>query len=258
MNKAYQSLIRTCMVPILVVLQTTAFAFIEDSEARREILKMRMQIEGLEQSLKESKGIIDGYKGGQIVLLNRIEELSKELAWFRGFSEEFTERAIRAEERISEFEGRLVEIIDRIIQLEPKTVSLMGQKLLVKDEEKLLYEKATKSISDGNFKKGVSLFSQLRENYPSSPLVAFALHSEGVGYYVLKNYGAAIKSLKLLKKNYSKYPKLPEAMLTLSAALVETKKNNEATKILKEIVENTPSTDAALTAKERLKALSRK
>ena len=46
-------------------------------------------------------------------------------------------------------------------------------------------------------------------------------------------------------------------MLTLSAALVETK-NNEATKILKEIVENTPSTDAALTAKERLKVLSRK
>ncbi len=151
MNKAYQSLIRTYMVSILVVLQTTAFAFIEDSEARREILKMRMQIEDLEKSIKESNSIIDGYKGGQILLLNRIEELSKELARFRGFSEEFTEKAIRTEERISEFEGRLVEIIDRIIQLEPKTVSLMGEKLLVKDEEKLLYEKATKSISDGEF-----------------------------------------------------------------------------------------------------------
>ena len=45
MNKAYQSLIRIYMVSILLVLQTTAFAFIEDSEARREILKMRMQIE---------------------------------------------------------------------------------------------------------------------------------------------------------------------------------------------------------------------
>ena len=73
------------MVSILVVLQTTAFAFIEDSEARREILKMRTQIEDLEQSLKESNSIIDGYKGGQIILLNRIEELSKELARFRGF-----------------------------------------------------------------------------------------------------------------------------------------------------------------------------
>ena len=153
MNKAYQSLIRTYMVSTLVVLQTTAFAFIEDSEARREILKMRMQIEDLEKSIKEANSIIDGYKGGQILLLNRIEELSKELARFRGFSEEFTEKATRTEERISEFEGRLVEIIDRIIQLEPKTVSLMGQKLLVKDKEKLLYEKATKSISDGDFKK---------------------------------------------------------------------------------------------------------
>ena len=224
MNKASQVLIRVYIVSILVVLQTTAFAFIEDSEARREILKMRMQIEDLEKSIKESNSIIDGYKGGQILLLNRIEELSKELARFRGFSEEFTEKANRTEERISEFEGRLVEIIDRIIQLEPKTVSLMGQKLLVKDEEKILYGKATKSISNGDFKKGVSLLSQLREKYPNSPLVAFALHSEGVSYYVLKNHSAAIKSLKLLKKNYSKYPKLPEAMLTLSAALVETKK----------------------------------
>ena len=219
---------------------------------------MRTEIKELEQSLKESKSIIDGYKGGQIILLNRIEELSEELARFRGFSEEFAENATRTEERISEFEGRIAEIIDRIIQLEPKTVSLMGQKLLVKDEEKLLYEKATKSISDGNFKKGVNLFSQFRKTIHLLHLIAFALHSEGVGYYVLKNHGAAIKSLKLLKKNYSKYLKLPEAMLTLSAALVETKKNNEATKILKEIVENTPSTDAALTAKERLKALSKK
>ena len=237
---------------MLATIQTTAFAFIEDSEARREILKMRSQIKDLEQSLEESKSIIDGYKGGQIMLLNRIEELSKELARFRGFSEEFTESAIRTEERISQFEGRLVAIIERIVQLEPKTVSLMGQKLLVKDKEKNLYERAAQSISDGNYEKGVSLFSQFREKHPSSPLVAFALHSEGVGNYVLKNHGEAIRSLKLLKKNYSNYPKLPEAMLTLSAALVETKKNNEATKILKEIVEKTPSTDAALTAKERL------
>ena len=200
MSKIYQSLISTSMVSILVIFQTTALAFLEDSEARREILKMRTQIKELEQSLEESKTIIDGYKGGQIVLLNRIEELSEELARFRGFSEEFAENAMRTEERISEFEGRLVEIIDRIIELEPKTVSLMGQKLLVKDEEKILYEKATKSISDGDFKKGVSLFSQLRKNFPSSPLVAFALHSEGVGHYVLKNHSAAIESLKLLKK----------------------------------------------------------
>ena len=143
MKNAYQSLIRASMFSILVVIQTTAFAFIEDSEARREILKMRMQIEKLEQSLKESNSIIDGYKGGQIILLNRIEELSEELARFRGFSEEFTEKAMRTEERISEFEERLVRVIDRRVQLEPKTVSLMGQKLLVKDEEKLLYEKAT-------------------------------------------------------------------------------------------------------------------
>ena len=81
---------------------------------------MRSQIEDLEQSLKESNSIIDGYKGGQIILLNRIEELSKELARFRGFSEEFTEKAIRTEERISEFEGKLVEIIDRIISLNQK------------------------------------------------------------------------------------------------------------------------------------------
>ena len=66
------------MASILLVLHTTAFAFIEDSEARREILKMRMQIEDLEKSIKEVNSIIDGYKVGQILLLNRIEEFSKE------------------------------------------------------------------------------------------------------------------------------------------------------------------------------------
>jgi len=46
-NRAYQSLIKTYVASDLVFLQTTAFAFIEDSEARREILKMRIQIEDL-------------------------------------------------------------------------------------------------------------------------------------------------------------------------------------------------------------------
>ena len=258
MTKLYSILARSSIILFIGFLQTNSFAFIEDSDARREILKMRERIKALEQSIKESQNLINSYKGGQIILLNQIEELNKELARFRGFSEEFAENATRTEERISGFEERIVEIFDRLTALEPKTVSLMGQEFLVKDEEKILYEKAAKSISDGKYKQGVNLFSQLRKNYPSSPLIAFALHSEGVGNYVLKNHVAAITSLKLLKKKYSNYPKLPEAMLTLSAALVETKKNNEATKILKEIVEKTPSTDAALTAKERLKALSKR
>ena len=51
---------------------------------------------------------------------------------------------------------------------------------------------------------------------------------------------------------------MPEALLTLSAALVETKKTKEAKEILSYIIEKTPSSDAALTAKERLKELSKK
>ena len=241
-----------------VFFHSASFSFIEDSEARREILKMRDHIKKLEKSLEESKNLVEGYKGGQIALLNQIEELNKELAKFRGFSEEYTENAIRTEERIKKFEERLGGINDRLTQLEPKTVSLMGQKFLVKDEEKILYEQAMQLISDGNYQKGLELLSKLRKNFPSSPLMAFALHSEGVGNYVLEKYREAIKSLRLLKKSHSNYPKMPEALLTLSAALVETKKINEATKILREIIEETPSSDAALTAKERLNTLSKK
>ena len=59
------------------------------------------------------------------------------------------------------------------------------------------------------------------------------------------------------KKDFLDYPKLPDALLTLAACLTEIKKTEKAKKTLKKILEIAPSSDAALTAKERLKQLTK-
>ena len=258
MNKTVLKVVNITFSIWLMYFPGSAFALFEDSEARREIIKLREKIQTLEAKLEETKKEIEGYKTGQISLYNQIEELNSELSRFRGFSEEYSRDSGNISEKIEFFEEKILGLNERLVALEPKTVSLMGQEMLVKDTEKSLYEDASKNLAEGNYEQAVLLFTKFQKKYPKSPLVPFSLHSEGVSYYVLKKHKLAITSLNNLRKNHQSYAKMPEALLTLSAALVETKKTREAKEILSYIIEKTPSSDAALTAKERLKELSKK
>ena len=75
MNKTVLKGVSITLSIWLMYFPGSAFALFEDSEARREIIKLREKIQTLEAKLEETKKEIEGYKTGQISLYNQIEEL---------------------------------------------------------------------------------------------------------------------------------------------------------------------------------------
>ena len=240
----------------LFLIFNNAHALFEDSDARREIIKIREQLKTLDNKISETLDKLDTSKQGRLELLNSLEVLSRELSQFRGYTERDQQNTSSIEDRLEKLEYMVSDLTDRLSLLEPKPVSVLGEQLMVKDEEKEMYEKATERMSDGEFDVAAQLFSRFNKKFPDSSLSAYALHSEGAAYYVLKKYEKAIKKLTKLESDYLDYPKMPDALLTLAACQTEMKRSTEAKRTLKKILKHSPTSDAALTAKERLKQLS--
>lgn len=252
----FKNLFLFVIFSLILFSSQSAYALFEDSEARREIIKLRQQIKELDLKLSESLDILETSKQGRLELLNSIEQLNEELSFYRGYTEKDQENSNQIEFRLKLLENSIELISERLTALEPKSVSVLGEEFLVNDNEKELYEKATEKMSNGEYEISAQLFERFNEKFPNSNLTAYALHSNGAANYALKNYKKSIAILSKLERGFLDYPKLPDALLTLAACLTEIKKTTKAQKTLKKILEIAPSSDAALTAKERLKQLT--
>ena len=232
-----------------------AFALFEDSDARRAILEIREKLEKLEKSTKQLSEQIESSKQGRLKLANEIEQLNTELSQFRGFGEETEEYNQRFYLKLQQLEESIDSAISRITALEPQSVVVAGREILVGNLEKDMYEEASDLMSAGNYDAAIQLFEKFNNKYENSSLTAYTLHAKGLAYYAVQSYESAIKTLDKLESEHLNYPKLADAMLTLAASQTEANKIKDAIKTLQTLISRSPSSDAALTARERIKQL---
>ena len=232
-----------------------AFALFEDADARRAILEIREKLVKLEKNTEQLSEQIESSKQGRLKLANEIEQLNAELSQFRGFGEETEEYNQSFFIKLQQLEESIDSAISRITALEPQSVIVAGRKILVGNLEKDLYEEASELMTSGNYDAAIQLLEKFNKKYENSSLTAYALHAKGLAYYAVKAYESAIKTLDKLESEHLSYPKLADAMLTLAASQTEANKVKDAIKTLQTLISRSPSSDAALTARERIKQL---
>ena len=125
----------------LFLIFNNAHALFEDSDARREIIKIRDQLKTLDNKISETLDKLDTSKQGRLELLNSLEVLSRELSQFRGYIERDQQNTSTIEDRLEKLEYMVSDLTDRLSLLEPKPVSVLGEQLMVKDEEKEMFAK---------------------------------------------------------------------------------------------------------------------
>jgi TolA-binding protein len=77
----------------------------------------------------------------------------------------------------------------------------------------------------------------------------------GSANYVARDYANTINQLKAFMALSPNHQRVPEALLTMGNAQLESKQAKEAKKTLDELVKQFPNTDAAAAGKERLSKL---
>ncbi|MAI29249.1 MAG: hypothetical protein CMP38_03470 [Rickettsiales bacterium] len=237
-----------------------SIAFLEDEEARRAILQIREKLNTIEKKLEKNTNQlneqIQSSKQGRLKLVNDIEQLNSELARFRGFGEETQQYNEIFTDKLKMLEETMDTIKSRISSLEPQAVIVSGREILVGNFEKQMYEEASEMMASGNYSAAIQLFEKFNKKYKESSLTAYALHAKGLAYYAVQAHNSAIVTLRSIEKDHLNYPKLPDAMLTLSASQTEAGKIKDAIKTLQSLIKRAPSSDAALTARERIKQLT--
>jgi TolA-binding protein len=232
-----------------------ALALFEDADARRAILEIREKLTKLEKNTEQLSEQIESSKQGRLKLANEIEQLNAELSQFRGFGEESQEYDQSFNLKLQKLEESIDLVISRITAIEPQSVIVAGREILVGNLEKNMYEQASELMTSGNYSAAIQLFEKFNKKYEDSSLTAYTLHAKGLAYYAVQAYASAIETLNKLQSEYLNYSRLADAMLTLAASQTEANKVEDAIKTLQTLIARSPSSDAALTARERIKQL---
>ena len=232
-------------------------ALFEDEEARRAILELRQRVETLRQAQqtgdqnlqksieqatqvqKSAEQEVNQYKQSLLQLQSQIDSLKQDISSLRGEREELM-RDIALLQRSQK--ETLAAVDDRLeFQAEPA--------------EKKDFDASLAVFRKGEFAAAAASFEGFLRKYPASGYRPSALFWLGSANYVARDYANTINQLKAFMALSPNHQRVPEALLTMGNAQLESKQAKEAKKTLDELVKQFPNTDSAAAGKERLSKL---
>lgn len=222
---------------VLLPLQAKAGLF-EDDEARQAILDIRTKVDA-----KADKSSV-------LELASQNEALRQEVAKLRGQVEVLTNEVSNSQRRQKDF---YVELDSRTRKLEPQQVVIDDKEVIVEPMEQQAYDAAMVQFKVGSYKPATVSFSEFLRRYPKSGYVASAQYFLGSSFYALRDYRNAISAQMVVVKLHAGSARAPDAMLNIASSYTELKDKINAKKMLDRLVAQYPNSEAAKTAKERLK-----
>ncbi len=243
MTLVKRALIAT-VVAVLCAGKAAAFA---DDDARRAILELREQIKDLQQQL-------DVQQQAQLNFANHVTSLQEQNRRLTGRIEELT-NALKNEQKSSR---DLYQDMDkRLNKVEPQQVTINGQDVTVQPEEKAAYEAAQDAIQAEDYKKALKLLADFNRSWTSSPYRADALYWQGVSSFAVEDYKNTINLQNQLIREFPNDGKVPDAMVSVGSAQAALGNLKAAGATFNKVIQRFPKSEAAKTAKLRLKAISR-
>ena len=218
--------LHTLSAAVLVALTLAAPAAqaFSDDEARRAILELRTQIKQMNDQNQQAK----------LQLADQMDLLHQEIALLRGRIEELSQRAPSANGSNPNA---------------PQTPQAGDP------QEQAAYEAAADQYRNGRYKEAAAGFATFVQSYPDSTLSGDAQFYLGSSQYASKDFKNSIQTMQALVKNHPDDARAPDALLVVAADQIELNDLKGAKASLQRIIKDYPSSNAAETAKNRLKLL---
>lgn len=227
-------------------------ALFEDDEARRAILDLRQKLEISQQSSKAQLEEIAVLRKALFDIQNQIDALKSDQSTLRGANEQLLKE-------LSEIQLKQKDVLQsvdsRLSKFEPIKIVLDGLEFQADPAEKKEFEASLAVFRTGDFAAAqYSLLNFLRK-YPTSGYASSSLFWLGNAQYATKDYKESIVNFRKLLSIAPQHARVSEAMLAISNCLIELKDLKAAKKVMEELVNLYPTSDAAQTAKDRLARL---
>lgn len=244
----------------------------ETFDLRKETSDLRKDINSLKE---QSTGVVreesfNAIRESQTLLLNRINDLSKDLQVLSGRFEEskfFMDKSFKEwntekelmRGQINSLEARLKDLNDKLIRLSTEKSSQKVEEEKASEkavEEKSgeplkAYEQAYELYREKKYREARDRFNNFLKDFPKSDLADNAQFWIGETYYAEKDFEGAILAYEMVIKNFPQSEKLPGAMLKQGMAFLELGDKKTAKVIFERLIEKFPDSKEAETAKKK-------
>lgn len=231
---------------------TAQAALFEDDDARRAILDIRQQTDGLRQEMQRSGEENAQLRRSLLELQNQIDLMRSELATVRGSNEKLLRDLAEVQRQQKDL---LQNVGERLQRFEPVKVSVDGRDFMVEQAEKREFEAALAIFRKGEFGPAQLAFADFIKRYGQSGYVPSAFFWLGNAQYATREYKLAVQNFRSLLTLAPDHLRAPEAVLSIANCQLELKDVKGARKTLEDLLKGYPLSEAAATAKERLARL---
>lgn len=261
MKPLHQLISAAALAALFVGLPMQAQAIFEDADARREILKMRKQIEELTARLDRIEPLakrvdtkIDTKADAKSVidLSTENERLRSEVATLRGQLEVMTNELANAQRRERDLYG---DVDARLRKLEPKRMTIDGREVDVDTSEQKAFDAAVAQFKSGNYPLASQALAGFLQRYPDSGYVPQTYFWLGSSYFAQSDCTNALPAYQTVTTRFPMSQRASDAMLNMASCQMDMNDKAAARETLETLLKKYPASQAAITAKGRLAEL---
>lgn len=245
-----------------------AWALFGDDEARKAIIELRQLVEDHRRVNAEGAAVT---RRSILDVSTQAEQWRQELGQLRGQQEQLVQEnlqllkenlqlhktVLELKAQLTALDARLSAVDGRIKTFEPVSIEQDGVTLLVSPPEKAAFDRAMALLLASDFTQASAAYVQLLNQYPNSAYTASVLYWLGNAQYASQDLKGAINTHKRLVVQFPKHSRVPEAMLSMGNAHAELGDAKTARAEWDTLIASHPQSEAAGTARERLKTLPR-
>lgn len=218
-------------------------ALFEDAEARRAILELRQRFDAsTQENAQMRRSLLD--------LQAQIETLRSDLAHLQGQNEQLAREASEIQRAQSDIARGMDE---RLSRFEPSEVQVDGLRFIAEAQERTDFEAALEKFRAGDFPTARKAFAAFVNTYPQSGYIPSARFWLGNTQYAGRDYKEALANFRAVLRAGPEHERASEAALSVANCQVELKDSKGARQTLQNLVRDYPDSEAAATARERLK-----
>jgi len=237
----------------------------------------KVRLEGLEQRLGQLEEVMKGQ--ALVEMSQRVDQLERELRELRGevdalvqanaaLKKQQLDIAADLEQRLAAIEARERAAAEAAAQ--SATPAVAGSSTPVEGSAaesasaggdaggktpELRYGEAFDALKAGKYPEAIAGMQEFLTLHPSHPLADNAQYWLGQTYYVTRDYEKAITAFGAVGMRPTDPAKTPDALLKKGLSEIELKRPDAARATLADLVNRFPNSDAARTARERLRTL---
>lgn len=256
--------LRLLFAALLLVSSPASAGLFTDEEAHKQIQLLEARILKLEEALLRAEEDGRVRVRALLDLQMQLDAQTAEVRKLRGQNEAQVHAQQEAEKRQKDF---YVDLDARLHQLESTTTAAaplskpttQAEGLKTVSESALVESKAFEAAyglyKAENYQSAAIAFRDFLRQFPQSAHEANVYYWIGNSYFLSKDCTNSLEGYQNLVSKYPDHPRVSEAMLNVADCHVQLKNKASAKKVLKQIVEQFPGSDASEKARKRLATL---